>query len=69
MDDGMIRQLREDYRVVADWLVKYDGWTDADVEEMGESIRRRLEAEDQEMVESWANWLGKRSREIREETG
>ena len=67
MEDALIQQMREDYRTVADWLVKFDGWTEADVEEMGESIRRRIEAKDEDMLESWSTWLAKRSKEIREE--
>ncbi len=66
MDGGLIDRMREDYQVVSDWLRERDGWSEEDISDMGASIRRRIEAGEMDMIESWANWLAGKSREIRE---
>lgn len=52
-----LEAMRANYPVVAAWLRAASGWSDAEVAELGEAVRRAVSKADHEAVAYWAGWL------------
>ena len=53
----MIAKMRADWPVVEEDRRACGDWTDADVAEMGEAVRKAVESKNPDQIALWARWL------------
>lgn len=68
MNDALIEQLREDFRLVRRWHIAQGEWTEADAQEFVEAIRDSIAARNEEHVEGWARMMADYAKPMRETT-
>lgn len=68
MNDGLIDQLRADFRLVRRWRIEQGEWTEADAQEFVEAIREAIATRNEEHIEGWARMMADYAKPMRELT-
>jgi predicted transposase YbfD/YdcC len=68
MNDGLIDQLRADFRLVRRWRIEQGEWTEADAQEFVEAIREAITTRNEEHIEGWARMMADYAKPMRELT-
>ena len=68
MNDGLIDQLRTDFRLVRRWHIEQGEWTEADAQEFVEAIREAIATRNVEHIEGWARMMADYAKPMRELT-
>lgn len=68
MNNGLIDQLRTDFRLVRRWHIEQGEWTEADAQEFVEAIREAIATRNVEHIEGWARMMADYAKPMRELT-
>lgn len=68
MNDGLIDQLRTDFRLVRRWNIEQGEWTEDDAQEFVEAIREAIATRNVEHIEGWARMMADYTKPMRELT-
>lgn len=68
MNDGLIDQLRTDFRLVRRWNIEQGEWTEDDAQEFVEAIREAIATRNVEHIEGWARMMADYAKPMRELT-